>query len=130
MQESSRLRDLVYFDFEKTASIFSQTEMGLLQETKSTFEDSKDERNIRKYGLAGIFTPEFGSISAEKNSILESKILHHDLLARVEAIIFNQGFAVDLNESIDGSALNCCWEGSEIMPSPRMVSQSCSLSGS
>lgn len=106
MQTDSRLRDLVYFDFSKTASILSQAEMGLLKEISSTLEESKDERNIRKYGLAGVFTPEFGSIELEKQTSFQSRTLHHDLLVRVENLLFDQGFAVDINKAVGNTLVN------------------------
>jgi hypothetical protein len=108
VQKNSQLRDLIYFDFDKAASILSQVEMGLLKETTSTNEKLKEERNIRKYGVAGVFTPEFGGIESDKKASFQSKILHHDLLVRVEELIFEQGFALDINEinaqSVDQSS--------------------------
>lgn len=93
------LRDLVYFDFDKAASLFSQLERGLLQEVRSSVETAKDERNVRKYDLK-LFKPEFGGIASEKTSQLESRVLHHDLLARVEDALFERGLAVDVNSTV------------------------------
>jgi len=45
------LGDLLYFDFDKSASLFSQIEGGLLKEITSGTESSKDQRNVRKYDL-------------------------------------------------------------------------------
>lgn len=80
------LRDLIYFDFEKAASLFSQIEGGLLTETREGEEKSKDQRNIRKYDLK-VFRPEFGGQSAEKSTQLEVRVLHHDLLGRLETYL-------------------------------------------
>lgn len=93
------LRDLVYFDFDKAASLFSQLEQGLLREVRSSVEAAKDERNVRKYDLK-LFKPEFGGIASEKTSRLESRVLHHDLLARVEDALFEHGMAVDINVAL------------------------------
>lgn len=96
MATTPDLRDLVYFDFDKAASLFSQLEQGLLREVQSSVEAAKDERNVRKYDLK-LFKPEFGGIASEKTSRLESRVLHHDLLARVEDALFEHGMAVDIN---------------------------------
>lgn len=46
-----------------------------------------------------LFKPEFGGVATEKTSQIESKILHHDLLARTETALFDAGLAVDINEA-------------------------------
>lgn len=102
MKDGPVLRDLVYFDFEKAASIFSQVEGGLLHEVQSGIEAARDERNIRTYDLK-LFKPEFGGIATEKTSQLESRILHHDLLVRIEKKLFELGVAVDLNTALKDS---------------------------
>jgi hypothetical protein len=90
------LRDLLYFDFDKSASLFSQIEGGLLKEITSGAESSKDQRNIRKYDLK-LFKPEFGGVAAEKTSQLESRVLHHDLLVRIESYIFENNLGIDIS---------------------------------
>ncbi len=99
MDEKTVLRDLIYFDFDKSASLFSQVEGGLLKEITSGSESSKDERNVRKYDLK-LFKPEYGGIAAEKTSQLESRVLHHDLLVRLEEHIFNEKLCIDINEEV------------------------------
>jgi hypothetical protein len=95
------LRDLLYFDFDKSASLFSQIESGLLKEITSGTESSKDQRNVRKYDLK-LFKPEFGGVAAEKTSQLESRVLHHDLLDRIESYIFDNKLGIDIsNAKID-----------------------------
>ena len=90
------IRDLLYLDFEKLASIFSQTSGGLLERTEDTVEEGQDTRNLRKYDLK-FFKPEFGGILNERTSQVESRVLHHDLLVRVEDYLFDEGYAVDVN---------------------------------
>ena len=74
----ANIRDLIYFDFERAASLLSQIEGGLLQETQAETETGRDERNIRKYDLK-VFKPEFGGVSVEKQSVITTRVLHHDL---------------------------------------------------
>src|SRR3989339_419598 len=97
MSENLTVRDLIYFDFEKAASLYSQVEGGLIQETRSESEKTKEIHNLREYDLK-VFKPEFGNISSENKSQIESRILHHDLLIKVEKMLFNNGFALDVNQ--------------------------------
>ena len=92
-----KLRDLIYFDFERAASIYSQIEGGLLKETQSGEVQEQDERNIRKYDLK-IFKPEFGGATVEKSSQITTRLLHHDLLGKLDEYLFEQGFGTDLSE--------------------------------
>jgi hypothetical protein len=62
---------------------------------------SKDQRNVRKYDLK-LFKPEFGGVATEKTSRLESRVLHHDLLNRIESYIFDNKLGIDIsNAKID-----------------------------
>ncbi|GAF91436.1 unnamed protein product, partial [marine sediment metagenome] len=105
MSKDFALCDLLYFDFEKAASLFSQVEGGLLKEIKSETEDSHDEKNIRKYDLK-LFKPEFGGVVSEKTSKLESRILHHDLLIKIEDILLNNNFAIDINDAAQSKEID------------------------
>lgn len=102
MGNVSTLRDLIYFDFEKAASIFSQVEGGLLQETQTGVETDHDNAHTHKIDFK-IYKPEFGKSSSEKISQLESRILHHDLLIRIEEKLDGLGVLVDLNNEFDNS---------------------------
>ena len=99
------IRDLLYFDVEKAASIFSQLAGGLPEQTTEAREETSDSRNIRRYDLK-VFAPEFGGVSSERREEIEVRVLHHDLLDRVETMLFDRGFAVDLNERLAGSAVS------------------------
>jgi Asp-tRNA(Asn)/Glu-tRNA(Gln) amidotransferase C subunit len=105
MQNSLSLRDLIYFDFEKAASIFSQVEGGLLQETQTEVESNQDKSKTHKFDLK-LWKPEFGNMSTEKKSQIESRILHHDLLIRIEEKLDELGVLVDINNELNDSDLN------------------------
>lgn len=96
----ANIKDLIYFDFEKATSLFSQFEGGLLQQTQDATETKKDERNIRKYEIP-FFKPEFGGVEEEKISQFNTKILHHDLLIRLEHLLFSANYGLDLNNIFD-----------------------------
>jgi hypothetical protein len=97
MKSSSSLLDLLYFDFEKAASLLSQVEGGLPETVSETTESTDTKRNLRTYELLKLFKGEFGSTSSEKTSILESRLLHHDLLLRVEEALGKLRVIADLN---------------------------------
>jgi hypothetical protein len=46
-----------------------------------------------------LFKPEFGGVAAEKTSQLESRVLHHDLLVRIESYIFENNLGIDLSDT-------------------------------
>ena len=95
------LRDILYFDFDKAASLISQIEGGLSRERAESSEDTQDERNIRKYSLLKIINTEFGGIQTEKRAVLETKVLHHDLLVRLEESLKDLELSCYINEAID-----------------------------
>ena len=66
MADNISIRDLLYFDFEKAASLLSQLEGGLLEKISESHETSEDERNVRTYELLKLFKGEFGGIAIEK----------------------------------------------------------------
>ncbi len=94
------LRDLLYFDFEKAASLLSQLEGGLPDRTSESSECTGDKRNLRTYDLLKLFKAEFGGTTSEKTSLLESRLLHHDLLNRVENALETLKVIVDLNKAL------------------------------
>ena len=95
MADSEYLRDLLYLDWEKAASIFSQLQGGLLSETQESAEKARERR--AGLGLAlGPLRPEVGGSAAERASIVETRVLHHDLLLAIEDALFLGGAAVDL----------------------------------
>lgn len=97
-KEQNNIRDFIYLDLPKVSSIFSQITGGLVTGTEILTGNEKDQRNIRKYDLK-IFTPEFGGTEKSSSQMVESRVMHHDLFNRVEKLLFENGFATDVNES-------------------------------
>lgn len=93
---TSELRDLIYFDLAKATSLFSQAEGGLLEKLQETYESG----HIKK-GSAGLNIPvikaDFGGDFNQKTSILESRIVHHDLLTKLENWLKQNELLVDIN---------------------------------
>ena len=98
MSQKPFLRDLIYFDFDKTASIASQLEGGLIREIQNTHSQ------IREIG-GGITVPfaNIGGNANDSHSKMETQSIHHDLLVRVEQALFEANVAVDLNQKFDDS---------------------------
>jgi hypothetical protein len=95
------IHDLLYFDFEKASSIWSQFQWGQSQSITTT-QDENVEKKLK--GSAGFqnyigFSAEKGH--GEKTSIIETKIMHHDLLNRVVALLSDAGLVVDLTRSVN-----------------------------
>jgi hypothetical protein len=95
MADSEYLRDLLYLDWEKSASIFSQLQGGLLRETQESAERARERRAGLGLSL-GPIRPEIGGSAAERASVVETRVLHHDLLLAIEDALFTGGAAVDL----------------------------------
>ena len=97
VEKESRLflRDLIYFDFEKAASIASQLEGGLateIQESHSRLREAGGEIDARVATLGGTV--------ANTRTTLETKSIHHSLLVKVEDALFRAGVAFDLNGDV------------------------------
>jgi hypothetical protein len=98
------LRDFLYFDSDKAASIFSQLSGGLITGIETRAEDASDQRNIRQYDLK-IFKPEFGGVTSSTQVLQESRVLHHDLFSRIEQQLFEGGYAVDISQEITAESV-------------------------
>ncbi len=95
------IHDLIYFDFEKASSIWSQFQWGQSQSITTTQDDIVDKKVKGSLGFPGYagFSGEKGQ--NEKTSIIETKILHHDLLNRVEALLLDADLVIDLDKGIN-----------------------------
>ena len=96
MSESLPVRDLIYLDFGKVASLASQLDKGLLKEIHDTQSDTNDLE-----GGFNIQVANFGRGKTKSRSQLVIRSIHHDLLSRLEECLLDAGLAVDLNENFD-----------------------------
>ena len=93
------LRDFIYFDFEKAASIYSQVEGGFITEFETKLEENKQKNHTHKYDVK-LYKPEHGKSESEKSTLLETRILHHDLFTKIENLLFSNNLALDISKSI------------------------------
>jgi hypothetical protein len=93
----SHLRDLLYLDFDKAASIWSQFDEGLLKDFSVTEDSGKDKAAGTKFGFPGIAEANLGVDYIQKRSTLHSKTLHHDVLNRVEKTLEKARLVTDLS---------------------------------
>lgn len=100
------MRDLIYLDFEKAASIWSQSRGGLRERVSVTEETTKDREAKVKLGIPTLADAKFGADYGEKRSTLESRVLHHDLLSEVEAELERKGLVSDLLSPSPGNVLS------------------------
>ena len=91
------IRDVVYFDSEKASSIWSQFQWGRLESISVTEDSELDQKIGGALGIPKVAEASLERGQGEKRSILETRVLHHDLLNRVEALLFNAGLVVDLS---------------------------------
>jgi hypothetical protein len=96
-QSPKAIRDLLYLDFEKAASIWSQFDEGLLERASVTEDAGKDRSAGTKFGIPGIAEASLGVDYVQKRSTLQSRTLHHDLLQRVEERLATSGLVTDLD---------------------------------
>jgi len=93
--QDADMRDLIYFDADKASSLLSQLEGGLLREVQESDTESSDD----KVGLQAHFAilkADIGAGSDTKASRIETRILHHALLNRLELVLRHDALVVDL----------------------------------
>lgn len=98
-----KVRDLLYFDFEKASSIWSQLQWGRPEKISVTSEESADRQVGAGLGIPKVAEANLQVGEGEKRTILETRILHHDLLNRIEAFLSSDGLVVNLNDVLDVS---------------------------
>jgi hypothetical protein len=92
------IRDLLYLDFDKAASIWSQFEEGLVERTSITDDLGKERAAGTKFGIPGVAEANLGVEYQNKRSILQTKTLHHDVLNSVERRLSQEELVVDLSK--------------------------------
>jgi hypothetical protein len=95
------IKDIIYFDFDKAASIYSQFHGGLRESLSLAEDKTKGQILGAKLGITGIAEAKFGAEYNNATSIIESKVLHHDLLNMIEEELGKLGLIVDLNKEVD-----------------------------
>ena len=95
-----RVRDILYFDFEKASSIWSQFQWGQLEKFSIASEELTDAKINAGVGIPNIAEVKLNVGEGEKRTILETKILHHDLLNRIESFLSSIGLVVNLNKEV------------------------------
>ncbi len=99
------MRDLIYLDAGKAASLLSQVEGGLLQEVRDSDEASVDSKAGLQANLH-VLKADFGGSGAERTSRVETRILHHSLLTRLENALFAEGLALNLNREMEKAVVD------------------------
>jgi hypothetical protein len=98
-RDESLFRDLIYFDAPKAASIFSQLRGGLPTETQRTLETLAEASSSFDVN-AQVVRDTSGTRTSDRTTELETLVLHHDLLLRVESALFDLEVAADVNSLI------------------------------
>ena len=97
MCEQKEIKEFIYFDLEKALSIYSQLEDGLIQEEKVGSvkgEALHPEFGVNLFGLnAGL-----GGEKSSSHQKFLSKVLHHNVLNRLENSLSSVNLLTDLNK--------------------------------
>jgi hypothetical protein len=96
-----KIRDLLYFDLDKASSILSQFEWGLIEQIAITQDETDGQSGRAKAGIPQVAEIEFGADKQKKQSIFETKKLHHDVLNRIESQLSQADLVVDLTSSLE-----------------------------
>lgn len=96
----SQIRDILYFDFEKASSIWSQFQWGQIKEFSVDSEDTSTNNAGLEIGIPNLVKAKLNLQEGEKRRILETRILHHDLLNRIISLLTTSDLIINLNDSI------------------------------
>lgn len=101
-----RVRDILYFDFEKASSIWSQLQWGQLEKISITSEENTSQQIGAGLGIPNLADVKLNVGEGEKRTIFETRILHHDLLNRIEALLSSAGLVLNVNEALSSTELS------------------------
>lgn len=94
-----QIRDLLYLDFDKAASLWSQIEGGLRETVSESSESGKGQKAEAKLKIPKLAEANLGVDYLGKRSILETKTLHHDVLNGIEGVLTKSKLVVDLADT-------------------------------
>jgi len=98
MDNKKSVRDLIYFDTDKALSLWSQIQEGLLKEILVSEEESEKDRMDGSIGFPNIFRLNKQIEENKKASMLETIIIHHDLLNRLEKDLQTYNLIINVNK--------------------------------
>lgn len=98
--KNPKIRDILYFDFEKASSIWSQFQWGKSESISFETEENSNQNAGINLGLPNIAQAKFGLSEGDKRTIIETRILHHDLLNRIETLLESSNLIIDLNKKL------------------------------
>lgn len=113
LTEENTIRELIYLDVNKTASLFSQLRGGLPKEIQETYAKGEE-------GGAGLTAPIF-SIGLKHNkseSTTEIINMHHDMLVAAENALASEGRLIDLMAERENKRLTADQIREEIKQTP------------
>lgn len=104
--ENLEIRDLIYLDFDKASSIYSQLRGGLLQETQDTKSVERGLSGKITTGNVGLLSAELGGGATNTGTVLERSVLHHDLLTYIEKDLREKVLVFDVNPLRDAETID------------------------
>jgi len=95
---TKHIRDLVYFDFDKAMSIWSQFQGGKLEHFLTRSEDSAGMDAGARAGIPSLLQVNMGAQTSGSEMCEELKVVHHDLLSKVESRLDEVNLLSDLTQ--------------------------------
>lgn len=96
-----KIRDFLYFDLDKASSLLSQFEWGLIDQISITQDETASKSGGAKAGIPQIAEAYLGLEKQNRQSIFETKKLHHDILNRIETQLTQAELVVDLTSQLE-----------------------------
>lgn len=93
------IKDLIYFDLEKSRSIISQLKGGLISEISRAFEDESEVNSGIGFDLK-VISGKVGGSEKEKIIKTEKIELYHELLNEIEAKLTEMSLLTNINTSL------------------------------
>lgn len=101
-----KIRDFLYFDLDKASSILSQFEWGLIDQISITQDETDSKSGGIKAGIPHIAEANLGAENQNRQSIFETKKLHHDIFNRIETQLTQAKMVVDLLPLLEKSEIS------------------------
>jgi hypothetical protein len=94
------IKDLLYFDLQKSISLYSQMDEGIITQSTENTEEGGDINSSLGVDVK-IFQAKIGASANDKESKSTTRIPHHNLLNKLQENIYNSKSYIDLDKIDD-----------------------------
>ncbi len=97
-QERRTIRDFIYFDLAKAASMLSQVEGGVVAETETSRDKSEEDKSAWRFDIK-VLQSELGGAESETRRTVEKRIAYHEIFGRLENTLSECGMVLNVNST-------------------------------